>query len=326
MEDNRLCAIDLKSGDILWYFPGNLQDRHYCDFDANGYLYGNNLVFQYSKDARTYESCSQHTTTCINVENGTILWEENGKSGYNSNTNKPVVGDDAHCFFVKDSNVVCQVDLSKDVVTDFFDTDTLQINDIGLFEGYLAVSCSVKAQEDYLYNTYVLVLNKDTGEKKLLCNLGKHDILANCIISDGILYGNNSTIIKAVNLKTGNILWERDDPWAYINVDMFVYKGVLVKCSVNATTAYDARTGELLYYYDNYGSWDASTDGPYLYMVNRKGNIDIIDILTGKILDTIKCKYAEDGELFSGSIPTIYDGKLFMMSYNHLFRYPTYPW
>ena len=46
-EDNRLCAVNLKTGLVEWYFLGNLDERHYCHFGGRGYLYKNKLVFQY---------------------------------------------------------------------------------------------------------------------------------------------------------------------------------------------------------------------------------------------------------------------------------------
>lgn len=326
VEDNRLCAVDLSSGKVLWFFPSNINERYFCHFDGKGYINGSKLVFQYQKDGRTYESSKNHLTVCVDANTGSVIWEKEGKSGYNSIINKSVVGDASDCFFVQDSSVICKADLNNDSVKVFYDADTLQINELILTDSWLALSCSVKAKENYKYNTYALVLDKTTGEEVVFCRLNTNSILANCFISNGVLYGNASTFIKAVDLTTKEVLWERDDPWAYIYVGMFEYNGVLLKCSENATTAYDVQTGEVLYYYDNYGSWGATVDGPYAYLVNRKKNIDVIEILTGKKLDTIKCKYADNGELFSGSLPTIYDNKLYMMSYNHIFRYPLYPW
>ena len=37
-EDNRLCAIDIQTGKILWYFPSILNERHNCFFDKKGYI------------------------------------------------------------------------------------------------------------------------------------------------------------------------------------------------------------------------------------------------------------------------------------------------
>ena len=108
---------------------------------------------------------------------------------------------------------------------------------------------------------------------------------------------------------------------------MFEYGGVLLKCAVNATTGYNAKMGEVLYSYDNYGSNYATQQGRYVYLLTAKSLVDIIDIKSGRKLDFIKCKYADKSKHFFGSYPTLIDGKMYIiMSYNHLFRYPTYPW
>ena len=32
-EDNRLCAININTREASWYFPGNLEEKHYAHFD-----------------------------------------------------------------------------------------------------------------------------------------------------------------------------------------------------------------------------------------------------------------------------------------------------
>ena len=36
-EDNRLCAIDVNTGNVAWYFPANQNEKHNCFFNAKGY-------------------------------------------------------------------------------------------------------------------------------------------------------------------------------------------------------------------------------------------------------------------------------------------------
>ena len=67
--------------------------------------------------------------------------------------------------------------------------------------------------------------------------------IGNGIIQDGILYANVDTYITAVDIKTGQQLWERDDPEAYILGDLIVYNGVVLKCGGNSTYGYNAQTG-----------------------------------------------------------------------------------
>ena len=98
-----------------------------------------------------------------------------------------------------------------------------------------------------------------------------------------------------------------------------------MNCCVNATAGYNKKTGELLYLFDNYGSYYVTQAGRYAYFINRNEKLDILDIETGVRLDYVECP--EKGwSYFGRSYPTIYDDKLYIIGNNTLYRYPTYPW
>ena len=41
-EDNRLCAIDINTGETKWFFPSNIESRTFSHFDSKGsYITGN---------------------------------------------------------------------------------------------------------------------------------------------------------------------------------------------------------------------------------------------------------------------------------------------
>ena len=333
-EDNRLCAVNLNTGLVDRYFPKNTEERHYCHFGANSYQYKNKLVFQYQKDARTYESRDCHTTCCLNLDSGEILWEIERNSKDGRPANMDIIGKGATCYFVQDNNIVCCVDLDTDVRTEIYKDDRLKINYMSFAETNRLLLFCYKEVGSFAYDTYIKILNLKTKEIEYFRKLTPEN--ANRMITsipaigfekNGIVYTNLDTYTAAIDISSDRLLWERkEDYWAYNSKDMFEYNGVLLKCGINATTGYNAKTGEILYDYRDYGSYDTTQDGKYVYMVNRKQNIDIIEIETGKVLDFVKCKYADKGEDFSGSYPTLIDGKMYIMSYNHLFRYPTYPW
>ena len=141
------------------------------------------------------------------------------------------------------------------------------------------------------------------------------------IISGNVLYADSETFITAVDIHSGKMIWERDDSWAYTPMDMYVCGNVLLKCAGNAIAGYDINTGSILYEYRNYGTWQTSVDKKIAYIVNRKQDIDIIDVQSGEFLTKIVCPYQSNGELFSGSYPVIRRHYLYVMSYRHLFRY-----
>ena len=333
-EDNRLCAVNLNTGLVDWHFPKNAEERHYCDFDAKSYQYKNKLVFQYQKDARTYESRDCHTICCLNLDSGEILWEIERKSDKSRPANMDIIGKDKTCYFLQDSSIVCCVDLATDVCTEIYKDDILKINYMSLAsEDRLLLFCYEDVIGSFAYLTYIKILNLKTKEIEYFRKLTPEN--ANRMITsipaigfekNGIVYTNLDTYTAAIDIGSDKLLWGRQDYETYNSKDMFEYNGVLLKCGVNATTGYNAKTGEILYNYDNYGSNYATQQGQYVYLLTCKGFIDIIDIKSGTKLDYIKCKYDEKGESFLGSYPTLINGKMYIMSYNHLFRYPTYPW
>lgn len=333
LEDNRLCAVNLKTGLVDWYFPKNTEERLYCHFDGKSYLYKNKVVFQYQKDARTYESRDIHTTCCLDLDKNEIVWEIERNSENGRPANMDIIGKEERCYFVQDNNIVCCVDLNTNVRTDIYKDDSLKINYLSFADkDRLLLFCYIE-EGSFAYRTYIKILNLKTKEieyfRRLTPEKANRNITSIPAIGfekEGILYASLDTYTAAIDIKKDKLLWGRQDNWSYNAKDMFEYGGVLLKCGVNATTGYNAKTGEVLYNYDNYGSYDTTQQGQYVYLVNRKQNIDIINIKTGQIVDYVKCKYADKGEDFSGSYPTLIDGKMYIMSYNHLFRYPTYPW
>lgn len=325
--DNRLCAIDLKTGDAKWFFPSDIQNRRYCSFDDNGYLYKNKLLFQYGKDGCNMDNWNFRSTVCLDAQTGEILWEKDSETNDTASTNK-VVGHEATAFFIQDSSTVVKVDLENNALVGFYHSDSLSFADMTLDEDYLAIFCRLHSNDRLNFKIYVTVLNVTTGNVVLppmyICKDGAPP---HGIVSGDVLYVNVDDYLVPINIRSGEKLWERsDDYWAHTYMDMFVYKDVVLKCGINATVAYDRKKGDILYEYRDYGSWQTSVDGRFAYLINRKQNVDIIDLETGEILDTIKCKYQSSGEDFSGSYPVIHDGKMYIMSYNHLFRYPIYPW
>ena len=333
LEDNRLCAVNLKTGLVDWYFPKNTDERHYCDFGAKSYLYKNKLVFQYQKDARTYESRDLHTTCCLNLDKNEVVWSVERDSKEGRPANMDIIGKDKNCYFVQDNNILCSVDLETDVRTEIYKDDSLKINHLSFAEkDRLLLFCYIE-EGSFAYRTYIKILNLKTKEIEYFRKLTPEK--ANRMITSipavgfekcGILYAALDTYTAAIDIKKDKLLWGRQDIWSYNAKDMFEYGGVLLKCGVNATTGYNAKTGEILYNYNNYGSNYATQQGRYVYLLTAKALVDIIDIKSGRKLDFIKCKYSNKGEDFFGSYPTLIDGKMYIMSYNHLFRYPTYPW
>ena len=334
LEDNRLCAVNLKTGLVDWYFPENTDERHYCDFDAKSYRYKNKLVFQYQKDARTYQSRDRHTTCCLNLDTKEVLWEEERDSERGIVINMDIIGKEQLCYFVKDDYSVSCVDLTTDEQKVIYKSDSLKINYLSLAENDRLLLFSYIEDGSWDYRTYIKILNLKTNEieyfRKLTPENANHNITvipAKGFEKNGILYTALDTYTAAIDVKEDKLLWGRQDYGTYnAKEHLFEDSGVLLKCGINATLGYNAKTGEVFYNYDNYGSHYATQQGKYAYLLTTDTLIDVIDIKSGRKLDFIKCKYENKGESFFGSYPTLIDGKMYVMSYNHLFRYPTYPW
>jgi len=322
-EDNRVCGMELNTGKVKWYFPSNMDDRQYCYFNSKGYEYNGKLVFQYETNQR--DDISLRSTVCLDIKTGSVLWDRNCKSYYEI---KPVIGSGTDCFFVQDNCRIFRVDMNNDQISEFYYTgdDGLQINDLRLCNDLMVISCFSESEvEEYQDEIYVVIINKTTGAEVLRKSLGLSSVPSHSYLNGEILYSNLDRTIMAIDLKTGEIIWERYDMCAYVCQDILFYNDILMKCAVNATIGYDRKTGEVKYLFDNYGSYHVTQAGKYAYFINRKNIIDILDIETGERLDYIECP--EKGwSNFWGPYPTIYDDKLYIIGNNTLYRYPTYPW
>ena len=302
LEDNRLCAIDVKSGNTVWYFPADLATRHNCSFNAEGYTYEDKLVFQYRKTEGLDNS--SHTTVCLNAKSGKVIWELEKNSVSWDRINKDVVGYENYCFFVHGENEVCRVDLSNDDIETFYDADSLHISGINLSDKYLVVSCDIPTGEEFQDNRYCLVLDRNTGALIIPPVLvGSGDIRCKGMIYGDVLYATLDTEITAIDVRGNRKLWERSDYWAYFMEDMYLYGDVLLKCCAYATVGYNKNNGEIIYDYRDYGSWYTTVHQGYAYLVSLKDELDIIDIATGQKVSKILCPDREAG--FIGSYPMI---------------------
>ena len=322
-EDNRLCGMDLKTGEVKWYFPSDLDNRRYCRFDAKGYEYHGKLVFQYETNHN--EDIRLRSTICLDVRTGSVLWERDCKA---SRIIRPAIGSEKDCYFVQDSCRICRVDMNNDQISEFYYTgdDGLQINDLQLCNDLMVISCFSESEvEEFQDETYVIIVDVETGTEIFRKYLGRYPVPAHSFLEGNIIYSNLERKIMTIDMKTGDIIWEHYELCTYDFQDLCISNDVLMSCCINATAGYNKKTGEMLYLFDNYGSYFVTQAGRYAYFINRDTQLEILDIETGERLDCIICP--EKGwSNFWGPYPTIYDDKLYIIGNNTLYRYPTYPW
>lgn len=325
-DDDRLCAINLETGKADWYFPSDLSKAYKCAFDGFSYIYENTLAFKYIEN---YPQNKYATTVCMNLITQEIIWErDEEKTGPKSHTD--IFGYGSKCFFDENKRKLYCLDLETQEVKLIYESGEYEIRHFKISDDgelYVFKDRSIEDSEDelgYYKNNKVVILDQNTGAEKFCYEIkpfegtGARWIAGNGIIQDGILYANVHTYITAVDIKTGQQLWERDDPEAYILEDLIVYNGVVLKCGGNSTYGYNAQNGELLYKYDNFGSHYTTRNGKYAYMSTNAGWLAVIDIATGRIHKRIDCP----DEMFFGSYPTFYGDKMYIMGLpNYLYCY-----
>ena len=323
--DDRLCAINLETGKADWYFPSDLSKAYKCAFDGFSYIYENYIVFKYIEN---FPHNLYGKVVCMNLDTHDIIWERQ-ESGTDVRTGNDIIGLDGYCYFVENRKILRGNIKTGDIECLYSTADNkishLSLSDDGnllLFEFQTVYLNEDKS--DYFNEVNTVILDKSSG-KELFRNNIKPDknssarqYAGNGIIQDGILYANVHTYITAVDIKTGQQLWERNDPEAYILEDLIVYNGVVLKCGGNSTYGYNAQNGELLYKYDNFGSHYTTRNGKYAYMSTNAGWLAVIDIATGRIHKRIDCP----DEMFFGSYPTFYGDKMYIMGLpNYLYCY-----
>lgn len=336
--DNRLCAIDMKTGQSLWFFPKDENKRYAYNFNGKGHLYKDKLVFRYY-DKKNYPDPWANAVVCLDVETGEEKWRIEGFVSDNSIIPvQDVEGDERFCYFIRNESVIYCADLESDTCSIIKEYADYTVNKIELTSDKNIIvfySTAEKDESNYLIrHNHLDILDRNTSEVIFTYSLETDIIptilrefsLEGGIEKDGVLYLWSYCYNSAVDITSGEVLWERCDRFTYRPNVHLLYDNILLKCCDNATVAYDIHTGEIIYGEDNYGCWNATLHGKYVYLFGRDQKIDIIDIETGEKVDYIKCKYHSKGERLWGSYPTVIDDKLYMMSDYHLFRYPLYPW
>lgn len=340
-EDNRLCAVNIKNKQVDWFFPINTNKRSYCAFDGKGYLYKNKLVFRYIKDFNEMSE-SNRTTVCLNLDTNEILWEvtedrDLSLDGKDLGNGEHVIGYKGKCFFVENEKDLIIADLDNNSHTTIYNSGEEFIHDLLLTEDnkFLVMFCYKynRNEDEYSYDNRIRILDINSlqitysREISPLAESGHFHFAASGCENDGIIYVNIDTFITAINWEQDIQLWEREDYWAYIMMDMNVFGNTLLKCGRNATIGYNIHSGDVVYDYRDHGSLYTSFDGPYAYMVTAGEKLEIIDIESGNILDTVTCPYRDGKSGFIGSYPSIHGDKMYIMGCsNKLFCYPKYPW
>ena len=321
VEDDRLCAINLKTGKEVWLFPDNKNTHFGYTFNGFSYIYNNYLVFKYLKNCGDIK---QYTILCLDLDTGNVIWERsellNNYGSYIS-----VHGWRNYVIFTENNKRIYRLDIGTKEVTLLYEASEAEICHFKIDKDNLLFFEDTKIllsdeYMDYYYQNEAVILNLETEEEvfryRIEPNMGRY--IGNGILQDGILYANVDTYLTAVDVETGRQLWERNDPEAYILEDLIVYNGVVLKCGGNSTYGYNAQTGELLYKYDNFGSHYTTRHGKYAYMVTNAGWLAVIDIATGRIDKRIDCP----DEMFFGSYPTFYGDKMYIMGLpNYLYCY-----
>ena len=346
-EDNRLCAINVKTEKVDWYFPANIEEKGYAHFGGKGYLYRNKLFFRYIKDYKE-TSESNLTTVCLDLNSQKVVWENTedrdlSQRGRGLGNGVSVVGVDNRCFFVQNEKELYCYNLNNDSCEKIFayDGDEQFIGSLLLDENkdLLILFCYdfQKDEEDYSFknNIHILRLNSfnEIYVKGISPPKGSYSnhFGATGVEKNGVIYVGIDRYLAALDWQNDKLLWEREDEVeveSYVKQDLYVRNQTLITCCVNATLGYDISTGSIKYYYNNHGSHHATFDGPYAYMARMNGKMEIIEVETGKILDTVVSPgYNNTNGGFFGSYPTLHGDKLYIMGdRNSLFCYPKYPW
>lgn len=324
-DDDRLCAINLETGKADWYFPSDLSKAYKCAFDGFSYIYENYIVFKYIEN---FPHNLYGKVVCMNLDTHDIIWERQ-ESEMDIRSGNDIIGLDEYCYFVENRKIL-RTNVRTGETKSLYSTTDNQISQLSLIGDENILFFEFKTvylneeKSDYCNKISAAILDKSSGRE-----LFRHQIVplegttaqyssGKGLIRNAILYANIDTYITAIDTKTGQQLWERDDPEAYILQDLIIHNDVVLKCGINATYGYDALTGKLLYKYDNFGSRYTTKHGKYAYLITRSDWLAVIDIATGHIHKRIDCP----DEMFFGSYPTFYGDKMYIMGLpNYLYCY-----
>lgn len=341
-EDNRIHALNMESGEIIWTFPVAKQNDKRFNFSGVPYQFDEYLVTK----MRKYALVLTDRLVCINSETGQEVWYKEIPAHQSYNTNNDVVGENADFYYFHQSESTAS--LSKGNVLSGVTTSILTISPEPGFN-YNQITSNIVFHKNkrllvagawerdlenddlYSYKNYLYIINLETNsvEKVFVDRNENNEMLIARIygIEDNVFVSFGLSTI-CYNLNTQSIIWCYNSNESYNDMTnrIVVNDDIVFLYGDNRFVGLDAKTGQKLYQ-GNIQCANANAFNGYAYVIARDAKLYILDIKTGKTLHRIICpeEYTIHTGFLTSCKPKVYGDKLYVFGNYHAYCYEAAP-
>lgn len=342
-EDNRLCALDVETGELKWMFPSDPNVVYNKQFAGRGYIHENRMIVKSVSQADRPEEL-----ICFDLDTREVLWT---RDFYHLKENMvtDVIGFGRTVYFAQFQQPPNQMALIYSA--DIFTGDTVRIFKVSPTEKYpkslprgklmlidtetdspklIFFTFETKDSENNEFHNFLNILDLNTCAliKKIeLEHTHNVTVSTGTLLLDRRVYFSLSSYTYCIDVDSGDIVWRTTDsnPQAWAS-QMTYSNGVIFMCGPNDYVAFDVETGKELYSKFVGGYW-AYAHGDYVYYHVREGYIYILELKTGKSVNKLTVPETPPHNTYNVACPpTIYGDRLYVMSHSTAYCYPVYPW
>lgn len=307
-------------------FPSDINKPHNYYFDSPGYRWGQYLVV---RSTSANNACER--ILCIDLRSNQLIWEKDFSPKQEKSTNR-IVGIGDKCYFVMHNRNQVSFLYQADLITG--DTTLLYTANNAFFSGgKLGVTESMQLHFLFGMDTLIYLVNYNLENQAILSKIQvplneyrPSAGLSQCEFTDDRIYYCSANTTFCLDLVSGEKIWEYTNRSKKCNL-ITISNDILFTYSYDGYIGLDARTGKELYIGDESAQWAYIHDN-IVYFDNYAGQIMVVDLLSGNVLDKIICPSERGGKgrFSNGTDAVVYGDWLYLMSSNMVYCYPKYPW
>lgn len=325
-EDNRLHALDVVTGKLVWTFPAGFNPSEPYYFEGRPHLTGNLLVTKMS----AFEPYSYHDRILIlDVNSGTqqkLIHMPNALSRFSC---RDVTGVDTEAWFIQEDHrqsyvyklslpsgdTTCIATLRSGISKGRLEVTTRELH-LYNYEGQRILAVGTLDNQENKSLVELLIINADTGKEILRKEVHQdlNFIINSVVIRDRQLYYTCGRLAGCIDISNRHQRWLYDAGGSVDRIipGLFVQDSVALLWGHAGYSAVEIGTGKQLYKREIACS-SVNGNSPYFIVLRSDGKVSVIHQQTGRELHELTVSSRTDSSGFSYSCkPGISNGNLFL--------------
>jgi len=345
-EDNRIHALNMKTGQIQWTFPLTYVKSKPMVFSSMPYIFNGNLVVKMLA-CQTFSRNDK--IVCINLNTGMQSWEKELPQEHSLNSRSDIVGVGNKFYFTERSEtstifytgdiLTGEITLLKKIdakapnnICEPFGNPVLVNTDSG--KSYLISGGMEKVENIYSINnpSFLYVIDLKTNElvDRIAGEVDESYSFNDLFVLNDKLFYTSGRVCACYNFEKMEKEWtyRSAEPFNYMANRLVVSDSIIFLHGPNRFIGLSTKFGTKVFQGDLMSSGGASIANGYVYVISNDSKLYILNAETGKIVQRIVCpeEYEKNPRGFGlASIPKVYGDKLYLFGNYHAYCYDATP-